>query len=160
MICTKCKEEKGLEFYKAKKSLTGYTHNCKDCMLSYSRIWRSKKENKAKMAKYSKENYNPEKKSKWNKSWKQANIGKINANCAKRRASKLNATVGWADLDYIRDLYVNAREASKIFGVKFHIDHIIPLINDKVCGLHCEGNLQVLPAGMNLAKGNYFRSSV
>ena len=37
-----------------------------------------------------------------------------------------------------------------------HIDHIIPLQNRLVCGLHCISNLQAIPAEDNLSKFNKF----
>lgn len=39
-------------------------------------------------------------------------------------------------------------------GIAWHVDHIIPLQSRKACGLHCADNLQVIPAGLNIAKGN------
>lgn len=39
-------------------------------------------------------------------------------------------------------------------GVDWHIDHMIPLNARQVSGLHIADNLQVIPAQMNLEKGN------
>lgn len=36
----------------------------------------------------------------------------------------------------------------------WHVDHMLPLRAKNVSGLHCADNLQVIPAKMNLAKGN------
>lgn len=44
----------------------------------------------------------------------------------------------------------------KITGVEYHIDHIIPLKGDIVCGLHVWNNLAVIPKVDNLRKGNNF----
>ena len=77
----------------------------------------------------------------------------------KRRSQNLNATTAWADMEYIKDLYKNCAEASNIFsciGIKFHVDHIIPLQNELVCGLHTPDNLQILEASENCKKSNSF----
>lgn len=41
-------------------------------------------------------------------------------------------------------------------GIEWHVDHIIPLKNKLVCGLHIWSNLQVIPKITNLIKGNYY----
>jgi len=78
----------------------------------------------------------------------------INAGTARRRASKLRATPLWAIDFFITEAYDLARMRTKTLGFKWHVDHIVPLQSEIVCGLHCENNLQVVPAFYNLTKGN------
>jgi len=68
---------------------------------------------------------------------------------AKRRASKLSRTPKWANLDKIKEIYLNCPEG-------YHVDHIIPLQGKLVSGLHVPENLQYLPAHENLSKSNKF----
>ncbi len=86
--------------------------------------------------------------------WRSFNKEKVTAYSAKRRASKLNATPSWANDFFIKEAYALARLRTKIFGFKWHVDHIVPLNSDIVCGLHVEHNLQVIPGASNLAKSN------
>ncbi|MGE5650939.1 MAG: HNH endonuclease signature motif containing protein [Bacillota bacterium] len=79
-----------------------------------------------------------------------ANPGAVNAEQARRRAMQLKATPPWADLGEIRRIY----ERASVLGLE--VDHIIPLRNKIVCGLHVEANLQLLTAEENLKKGNKF----
>jgi hypothetical protein len=66
---------------------------------------------------------------------------------AKRRATQLNATPKWANLEKIKDIYIKCPTG-------YHVDHIYPLQGKNSCGLHVENNLQYLPAKENLSKGN------
>jgi hypothetical protein len=84
-----------------------------------------------------------------NKDYYKNNKHIFRAKDARYRASKLQATPNWANLTTIREIYRTCPEG-------YHVDHIIPLQNDLVCGLHCEFNLQHLPASENLSKGNRF----
>ena len=72
----------------------------------------------------------------------------------KRRARKLNATPSWADLEKIKKVYEKAQWLSKLTGLKYHVDYIIPLKGKNVCGLHCWANLQILEASLNCSKRN------
>lgn len=76
------------------------------------------------------------------------------AHCAKRRSIKLNAIPKWIDLDLIEEFYNLARTRSKVTGIKWHVDHIVPLNSKTVCGLHIADNLQVIPSSLNSKKGN------
>lgn len=89
-----------------------------------------------------------------NAKWKAANPDRRIAHKAKHRATKLNATPVWANHFFILEAYDLANRRSKITGFKWHVDHAVPLISDKVCGLHCEQNLQVIPAFTNMSKNN------
>ena len=78
---------------------------------------------------------------------------------AKRRGVKLNATPKWLTkehIDEMKKIYLKAKELQEKTGEKYQVDHIIPLISKKVCGLHVPWNLQPLPAKENLSKGNRF----
>lgn len=89
-----------------------------------------------------------------NARWKAANPDKRMAHKAKHRAIKLSATPKWANQFFIAEAYDLANRRSKLFGFKWHVDHKVPLISSKVCGLHCEQNLQVIPGFNNMSKNN------
>lgn len=68
---------------------------------------------------------------------------------AKRRAAKLQRTPKWADKLKISEIYLECPKG-------YHVDHIVPLQGDLVCGLHVDNNLKPIPAKDNLSKGNKF----
>lgn len=72
---------------------------------------------------------------------------------ARRKAIKRQAIPSWASLEAIEAIYRQAQQLSTS-ECRLDVDHIVPLISDKVCGLHCEANLQILPARVNQSKGN------
>lgn len=86
--------------------------------------------------------------------WAKNNPDKEAANRAKRRAARRNATVPWADYRAIQRFYAVAKTLSEAFGVPYEVDHIVPLRGGIVCGLHWQGNLQIIPANDNRKKGN------
>jgi hypothetical protein len=93
------------------------------------------------------------------KEWKEANKDKHNALCMLRYTKKLNATPSWLssdDLWIIQEAYSLAKLREQITGVKWHVDHIVPLQGKTVCGLHVPWNLQVITASENCSKRNKF----
>ena len=77
-------------------------------------------------------------------------------NSSARRARQLRATPPWVENSAFNSIYYEAQKLTKQTGVEYHVDHIIPLKHDLVCGLHVPWNLQILTATENLKKKNSF----
>lgn len=90
--------------------------------------------------------------------WRTNNKEKVSGYYAKRRAAKRQAVVSWYNTEkiMIESLYKIRDQLTKEIGIQHHVDHIVPLQHDLVCGLHCMDNLQVLTEAENLSKNNYF----
>ena len=91
------------------------------------------------------------------RNWEQRNKAKLRAKDALINARKLRAVPKWLTKDMIREIrnmYIRAADLSAELSVMHHVDHIIPLLNPTVCGLHVPWNLQILTATQNLKKGN------
>ena len=81
------------------------------------------------------------------------------AQCAKRRATKLQAMPLWTtkdDLFLIEEAHNLASLRSQLFSFAWNVDHVVPLQSDTVCGLHVWWNLQVIPKTLNISKGNRY----
>jgi 5-methylcytosine-specific restriction endonuclease McrA len=77
-------------------------------------------------------------------------------NSVRKRRHK-NATPPWITQEQkqlIKGLYLHAMHLTKITGERYVVDHIIPLINPTVCGLHVPWNLRVITQEQNLLKSN------
>jgi len=73
-----------------------------------------------------------------------------NHNTALRHARKLRAIPKWVgkkELEQIKLIYKSRKKG-------YHVDHIIPLKGDNVCGFHVPNNLRVIKAKYNMSKGN------
>lgn len=93
--------------------------------------------------------------------YKQTEKGKLTslANDAKRRTAKMRRTPAWlTEEDYwmIEQAYELAILRSKMFGFKWHVDHVIPLQGKNVSGFHVPTNLQVIPWIENISKANKY----
>lgn len=107
---------------------------------------------------YSKEYYQVNKEKILNhfKKWRKENKDKTCFYSNRYKARKIMATAGWANFDKIMAIYQECSLLTSRTGVKHHVDHIIPLKNNIVCGLHVENNLQILTMKENLSKHNKF----
>lgn len=88
--------------------------------------------------------------------WQVKNPHKATASVGRRRALKLNATPRWADEFLIEEAYALAALRTKMTGVEWHVDHLVPLQSPKVCGLHVHNNLCITLKEENQLKGNRY----
>jgi len=93
--------------------------------------------------------------------WRQENPEIQRAISASRRKCVRLATPKWLSKkqkDQIRGIYVDAWYKTQFGDEEYHVDHVVPLKNDLVCGLHVPWNLKVITAKENLSKHNKFVS--
>lgn len=91
------------------------------------------------------------------KRWADKNKAKTMELTRLRQARKQQATPRWlspCDRWAIEQAYELAKLREAATGMKWHVDHIIPLRGKNVCGLHVPDNLQVIPAVINSQKSN------
>lgn len=177
--CSKCKETRDfVDFYKNRARHDGFCNICKFCEKTkkkypearaiYGKKFRNSEKGKKYLTEYHSSYYqknkdiyaargakwrkeNPERmKELWNRCAKKENTKQRHkAQEAKRRSIKMKAMPKWSDIKKIQEFYKNCPEG-------YHVDHIIPLNNPLVCGLHVIENLQYLTAQENFKKNNKF----
>jgi hypothetical protein len=178
--CNVCLQNKPLEDYHNCKSFPlGKVYTCKPCAKVKSVGWNNKnKERKSVSGKLHYEN-NKEpyleraRKSTWQKDnrervkelrrvWRENNPEKSYALVAQRRAKRLQAMPPWLSkkqLEEIQNIYRVCKKVSQTTGKKHHVDHVIPLQGNNVCGLHVPWNLAIIPARLNLSKSNKLQAT-
>lgn len=75
---------------------------------------------------------------------------------AKRHAAKMQRTPSWLNDGHLFEMECVYRYCSALrsIGLKYHVDHIVPMQGESVSGLHVPWNFQVLTAAENSSKGN------
>ena len=86
--------------------------------------------------------------------WASANASRLSLAAAQRHRRVRHAAPPWVDKRSLEAVYRAARKMTKRSGIKHHVDHIIPLKHELVCGLHVPWNLQILTASENSRKKN------
>jgi hypothetical protein len=163
--CTHCKVEKAFDaFYTHPKMADGRLGQCKPCRDSYVAAWVQK--NKVRRREIGRAsaslNRTPERSAAAFAKWYEtayadpAKRARMKSRVAKRRAVQIAATPSWANEFFIEQAYELAQLRTERLGVKWEVDHIVPLQSDLVCGLHVEHNLRVIPATANRSKKNHW----
>lgn len=88
------------------------------------------------------------------KAWCVANPDRLAAKSMKRYIQFRSAIPPWVDHEAIVAIYAERLRVSRETGVPHHVDHIVPIVHPRVCGLHVAWNLRIIPAKENQAKGN------
>lgn len=151
-VCTGCAVQKTLDaFCKQKTGKYGVRAVCRECRRSelvkppgyWAAVYAGRKHKDNARDRYEQR-----------RQARKQNPAKFSARAMLRVALKKRSTPAWADLVAILAVYEQAARMKSETGQKFHVDHIVPLQSDLVCGLHVHWNLQVLPAAENISKGN------
>jgi hypothetical protein len=160
--CWKCSTSKSkLDFGINKSKPDGLATECRDCKRQQDREYAARNREAAKQRAsewyYKNYEYALQRNREYGKEWSRKNPAKNCASSNKRRAVKIQATPKWLTKDQFTEIeqyYVMAKELETVFPWKQHVDHIVPLKNKTVCGLHAPWNLQILSAQANFQKGN------
>lgn len=91
------------------------------------------------------------------KSYRDENRHKYVRLCRERRIKIKGATPSWLNEEQKRQIDNIYRECAMLNSkdkASNHVDHIIPINSDYVCGLHVPWNLQILSAKDNVQKSN------
>lgn len=167
--CTRCNSVFDLSaFSRNLRRADGMNAWCRGCTSEYNKAYNASRrgEAAARVAEWRKNNpdarkreyvRNAESVKARAKAWQLANPAKRRMFWANYRAQRINATPAWADKAAIARIYAACTALNKLHGpASFHVDHIVPLNHELVCGLHTPENLRVIPADENRAKSNLF----
>jgi hypothetical protein len=176
--CTKCGQHKPLtEYFTDKRLKTGRVAECKQCYKSRIAVTRTPEYKKQVQARWisSDKGRQYQEKVRHQRKVQQtkvkyeriARLQQITETAtltwrkthAKRNLTKIHATPKWVDANHkqrVIEIYAATQQLQELTAAIYHVDHIVPLVSDNVCGLHVWWNLQPLIESANVSKSNQF----
>ena len=114
-------------------------------------------ENNKEVVKLRAQSRKPEAIMKYRRAWQKNNPELVKADNKHRRTKHKQATPKWLTQEHkaqIKQFYLDAMLVSKVTGVSYAVDHIVPLRGELVSGLHVPWNLAVITREENSKKSN------
>lgn len=90
------------------------------------------------------------------KTWRDNNRHVVRQNHKKWKARRRGGRAAWANSFFMNEIYDLCSRRNRVTNIRWHVDHIVPLKSNIVCGLHVENNLRVVPASVNTSKQNRY----
>lgn len=165
-VCIGCGAELPLvNFYEYKTKAEGVTYSgrCKPCETIRKVEWARSNREKSRAADkrhYDKTKDLPrteeqkEKRKAVSRAYNRRNPHVVKRSKIRRIAAERQANVLWANDNAIKEFYLSAYNLTISTGNVYHVDHIVPLRSDYVCGFHSEHSLNVIEAEENMKKNN------
>ena len=148
--CTKCNELKDLDlFYRRKDGVMGRKSHCKECVKDYEL------EVKEHKASYDRDRYINQKKDIKLKTKEYYNKNKEKyRNYETQRRRLMSTKLSSMYKLEIESIYKKCKDKNNDSDIKYEVDHIVPIRNKAVCGLHVPWNLRIITKEENAAKSN------
>ncbi len=158
--CYKCVELKPIDSFTTRKvSVSNLNPTCKECDNAQRQQYYKDHRDQELANRVEYQNVHKTRLAVYRKEYNKNNRDKKNTYEAKRRAAKINRTPLWLteeDRWMFKEVYSLSKLREELTGIKYNVDHIIPLQGKLVSGLHVPSNLQVIPAKDNFEKSNKY----
>lgn len=149
-ICLECNKERA-NYTKSYRN--DHPEECKEAVASWGKENPEKKKESTKKSKQKKPEYYLQQR----RGWRENNRPVVREYQKRYKTIKINATPPWySELDSFvyQECQDLAMKRELLLGLKWNVDHMVPLQNPNVVGLHVWNNFQCIPQNMNNSKRN------